>query len=128
MRILCDVHIPYRLVRHLRTKGVDATHVNRILAGYHTKDADIARYADETESILITKDGDCRDSHLLRGKPARLLRVTLGNLSNTELVEFIASHWNELERLFEDSPRCIELGRNGLRVLPRPEPPADPRR
>lgn len=82
MRVLCDVHIPYRLVRHLRTMGVDATHVNRILDGCHSKDADIARYADETASVLVTKDGDFRDSHLLRGEPARLLRVTLGNLSN----------------------------------------------
>jgi predicted nuclease of predicted toxin-antitoxin system len=31
MRVLCDVHIPYRLVNFLRERGVDATHVNRIL-------------------------------------------------------------------------------------------------
>jgi len=31
MRVLCDVHIPYRLVNFLRERGVDVTHVNRIL-------------------------------------------------------------------------------------------------
>lgn len=29
MRVLCDVHIPYRLVSWLRERGVDATHMNR---------------------------------------------------------------------------------------------------
>jgi predicted nuclease of predicted toxin-antitoxin system len=29
MRVLCDVHIPYRLISRLRDMGVDATHVNR---------------------------------------------------------------------------------------------------
>jgi len=72
--------------------GVDATQFNRVLDGCHTKGAEIARPADETASILVTKDGDFRDSRLLRDEPA---------------------------------PRCIELGRNGLRMPPRPESQAD---
>ena len=31
MRVLCDVHIPFRLVNRLREMGVDTTHVNRML-------------------------------------------------------------------------------------------------
>ncbi|AGA90757.1 hypothetical protein Thimo_1992 [Thioflavicoccus mobilis 8321] len=46
MRVLCDVHIPYRLVNRLRDLGVDATHVNRILDGSRTKDSAIAAYGD----------------------------------------------------------------------------------
>ncbi len=41
MRVLCDVHIPYRLVSRLRAIGVDATHVNRILDGLQITDAAI---------------------------------------------------------------------------------------
>jgi predicted nuclease of predicted toxin-antitoxin system len=52
MRVLCDVHIPYRLVNFLRERGVDATHVNRILNKWYTKDSEIARYADETGSLV----------------------------------------------------------------------------
>jgi predicted nuclease of predicted toxin-antitoxin system len=37
MQVLCDVHMPYRLVNQLRERGVDATHVNRILDGSETK-------------------------------------------------------------------------------------------
>jgi|PlaIllAssembly_1097288.scaffolds.fasta_scaffold2863849_1 predicted nuclease of predicted toxin-antitoxin system len=39
MKVLCDVHLSYRLVNRLRQRGVDAVHVNRILDGYATKDA-----------------------------------------------------------------------------------------
>ncbi len=41
MRVLCDVHIPYRLVSQLRELGIDATHVNRVLEGSRTKDSAI---------------------------------------------------------------------------------------
>jgi len=78
MRVLCDVHIPYRLVTFLRQRSVDATHVNRILDKWHTTDAAIANYVDETDSVLITKDSDFRDSHFLTGKPAQLVRITPG--------------------------------------------------
>ncbi|WP_296756526.1 DUF5615 family PIN-like protein [Thioalkalivibrio sp.] len=79
MRVLCDVHIPFRLVNRLREMGVDATHVNRVLDGSRTTDAAICAFVDQGGMLLITKDGDFRDSHYLRGSPARVLRVTLGN-------------------------------------------------
>jgi hypothetical protein len=46
MKVLCDVHLPYRLVNQLRTRGVDATQVNRIRDGTETKDAAVAAFAD----------------------------------------------------------------------------------
>jgi len=81
MRVFCDVHIPYRLVNFLRQRGIDAAHVNRILDGWYTKNSAIIEYVDATGSLLITKDGDFRDSHFLRGRPGRVLRITMGNLS-----------------------------------------------
>lgn len=67
MKVLCGVHLPYRLVNQLRTRGVDATHVNRILEGSETKDAAVAAFADANGMVPITKDSDSRDSHLLAG-------------------------------------------------------------
>jgi predicted nuclease of predicted toxin-antitoxin system len=46
MRVLCDVHIPFRLVNRLREMGVDATHVNRVLEGSGTTDAAICAFVD----------------------------------------------------------------------------------
>jgi len=55
MKVLCDVHLPYRLVNRLRQRGVDAIHVNRILDGSATKDAAVAAFADANDMVLITK-------------------------------------------------------------------------
>ncbi len=54
MKVLCDVHLPYRLVNRLRQRGVDAIHVNRILEGSATKDAAVAAFADANDRLLVS--------------------------------------------------------------------------
>ncbi len=44
-RILCDVHIAYKVVRFFKNKGYEAIHVNDILDGFHTKDADFTLHS-----------------------------------------------------------------------------------
>lgn len=119
MRVLCDVHIPYALVSRLREIGVDATHVNRVLDGSETSDSAIAAFVDANDMLLITEDGDFRDSHFLAGTPTRLLRVTLGNLPNTELMGLIESHWPTIAEFAEQRPCYIELSRGGIVRFPR---------
>lgn len=118
MRVLCDVHIPYRLVNRLRELGVDATHVNRILDGSGTQDGAIAKFADANGMLLITKDSDFRDSHLLQGSPARVLRLTLGNQTNSELIALVERHWQSIVRSYAGGRCYLELSRNGLIWLP----------
>jgi hypothetical protein len=45
--------------------GVDAAHVNRILDGSGTLDSAIASFRDANDMLLITKNGDLGDSHIL---------------------------------------------------------------
>jgi len=122
MRVLCDVHLPFGLVRRLREIGVDATHVNRILDGSRTSDSAIATFADANDMLLITKDGDFRDSHFLNRTPRRLLRITLGNLSNAELIARVERHWPDIAALAAEGRCYAELSREGLRRFPPPEP------
>ena len=114
MKVLCDVHLPYRLVNHLRQRGVDATHVNRILHGSRTNDAALAAFADANGMVIITKDSDFRDRHFLNGSPSRLIRVTLGNLSNDALLALFDEHWEALAKVLGENPRYIELGSEGV--------------
>jgi predicted nuclease of predicted toxin-antitoxin system len=119
MRVLCDVHIPYRLVSRLRQLGIDATHVNRILDGSETKDTDISAFVDANDMLLITKDGDFRASHLLTGRPARVVRLTLGNLSNSQLVAAVESSWSEIADCCRSGPCYLELSRRGCVLIAR---------
>jgi predicted nuclease of predicted toxin-antitoxin system len=61
------------------------------LDGSETKDSAILAFVDANDMLLIS--GDFRDTHFLIGTPARVLRVTLGNLSNTQLIELVEASW-----------------------------------
>lgn len=37
-KVLCDVHIAFKVVRFFKEKGYEAIHVNDILDSYYTKD------------------------------------------------------------------------------------------
>ncbi|WP_051021898.1 DUF5615 family PIN-like protein [Thioflavicoccus mobilis] len=68
--------------------------------------------------LLITKDGDFRDRHFLTGTPARVLRVTLGNLSNTELIALVEASWNAIAESCREQACYLELSRAGVVRLP----------
>ena len=87
MRVLCDVHIPYRLVNFLRERGVDVTHVNRILNKWYTKDSEIARYAISEWilsfwSLLVgwAERSEAQPTNLLLGNATLLPNLRLGSL------------------------------------------------
>ena len=70
----------------------------------------------------ITKDGDFRDSHFLHGTPARLLRITLGNLANAELTALVEAHWAIIAELAEQARCYMELSHAGIVRFPRDSP------
>ncbi len=96
MKILCDVHISYKIVRFFKQQNIEAFHVNELPDKWFSKDSFIADYADKNGHVLITKDEDFKNSHFLQGSPKHLIRITLGNISNEKL---IAIFTNNLERI-----------------------------
>ncbi len=86
MKLLCDVHISFKLVNYLRSLGYETVHVNQILDKWFTKDDAISSYADENDMIVLTKDIDFRNSFLIKNTPKKLVRIKLGNLSNAILI------------------------------------------
>jgi predicted nuclease of predicted toxin-antitoxin system len=112
MNFICDVHIPYRLVNHLLKTGHQATHVNRVLEGSKTKDTDIALFADTNDQIVVTKDEDFENLHFANNTPKKLIRVLLGNISTSELIQVFEKHLPEIEKLKEFNRFYIEIGKN----------------
>src|SRR5258708_4986533 len=72
-------------------------------------------FADREGRILITKDADFVDFHLLGGHPEKLLLVSTGNISNDELKTLLVPLIPDMVREFQ-SCRFIELTRSGLIV------------
>lgn len=41
MRVLCDVHIAFKIKRFFESKGIEAFHVNHLPNSWFTKDKDL---------------------------------------------------------------------------------------
>lgn len=115
MRFLVDAQLPRRLVRELKALGHDAIHTLDLPDRNATKDGEITVVADRDGRIVITKDSDFRDSHLLRGAPRRLLRITTGNIGNFDLIALFVRNLHAIEDAFEDADH-VELTADELIV------------
>lgn len=110
MKVLCDVHISFRLVKYLQSQEIDAVHVNAILDKWNTKDSDICRYADEHNYIVVTKDVDFRNSYFLQDTPGKVIRVCLGNISNRELIKLFEANLENFQKIYQKDRFYIEIG------------------
>lgn len=111
MNFLCDVHIPIKLSKFLQSKGHSARHVNQLPAKWHTNDSEICAIADQNQWIVITKDEDFRASFLLRRTPRKLIRVSLGNISNDALIELFSEHLALIGDIDKNQFFYLELGK-----------------
>jgi predicted nuclease of predicted toxin-antitoxin system len=71
--------------------------------------------ADRDQRAVVTKDADFVDGHLLRGRPARLLLVSTGNISNRDLEALVVPLIPDIVREFQ-THLFLELGPTGLVV------------
>jgi predicted nuclease of predicted toxin-antitoxin system len=62
-----------------------------------------------------TKDADFVNSHLLHARPAKLLLISTGNISNRELEQLVVPLIPDLVREFQ-AHTFLELGRAGIIV------------
>jgi predicted nuclease of predicted toxin-antitoxin system len=60
-------------------------HTSELPEGNRTTDA-LGEMADGESRVVVTKDRDFRDGHLLSGSPRRLLIVATGNNTNAALL------------------------------------------
>lgn len=115
MRFLVDTQLPLRLAKLLARSGHDALHTINLPDGNRTPDRVVAERADAQGRIVLTKDRDFRDSHLLSGTPARLLVVVTGNVSNDALLELFEEHLELITEAFGDAD-FVEIGPQALVV------------
>lgn len=113
MKFVVDAQLPARLARLLTSAGHGCTHTSQLPEGNRTTDARLAAHADNEDRVLITKDRDFRDGHLLSGTPRRLLVVATGNITNDELLELFEANLATIVDALEDAA-FVELGRQSL--------------
>lgn len=115
MKFLVDAQLPARLARFLCSSGHDAVHTSELAEGNRTTDVRIADLADDQDRVVVTKDRDFRDGHLLTGSPRRLLVVTTGNITNAALLSLFETHLAAIVAGLDEAD-FVELGPDSLVV------------
>jgi predicted nuclease of predicted toxin-antitoxin system len=115
VRFLVDAQLPLRLARLLVHAGHDAIHTTNLEDGNRSSDARVAQRADADDRVVVTKDRDFRDSHLLTGSPRRLLVVATGNITNSALRELFEEYVDAIVAAFDEAD-YVELGPRALIV------------
>lgn len=104
MRFLVDAQLPRRLAVWLAGAGHDAIHTLDLPHANRTLDDAICGVADAENRIVVTKDDDFVYSFLVQGRPARLLLIGTGNISNTELWAFVPEKTSGAGGVFRQLP------------------------
>lgn len=123
MKFLVDAQLPARLARFLNDAGHDALHSSELADGNRTTDVRIAEVADGEGRVVVTKDRDFRDGHLLSRSPRRLLVVATGNITNAALLALFEVNLGAVVGALGDAD-FVELGPETMVVHRRRQDPA----
>ncbi len=108
MKFLIDANLPFKLASSLKEKGYDVIHTDDLPDKEKTKDKEIREVSTEQNRVIITKDSDFLDSHIINGIPSKLLLVSTGNIINKSLIQLFDVHFESIVDLF-NSYDLIEL-------------------
>lgn len=121
MKFLVDAQLPARLSELLSGAGHDALHTRELPDGNRSTDSQIARRADADERVVVTKDQDFREAHLLAGSPRQLLVVATGSIANDALLSLFELNLDAIVSAFAEAS-FVQLTAEAL-MLGRPRDP-----
>lgn len=116
MKFLVDAQLPPGLCVLLRHAGHDVIHTLELPRQNQTPDSFLNQLSSAEQRVLITKDTDFYHSHLLHGRPWKLLLVRTGNARTRDLRDLFARHLTEIIPALEVNS-LVELDWTCVRVV-----------
>ena len=116
MNFLVDAHLPPGMCTVLEGARHDAIHTRQLAGQNRTSDGVINELSLKEERVVVTKDTDFYHSHLLHGKPWKLLLVRTGNLRARDLKALFEKHLPTILAALEQNS-LVELDRQSVRVV-----------
>ena len=101
MKFLVDAHLPPSLCAVLARHGHDANHTLDLPAKNAIKDSILNQLSVDEQRIVISKDSDFFYSHLVLGRPWKLVLVKTGNMAKEELCSLFERHLSKIEAALE---------------------------
>jgi predicted nuclease of predicted toxin-antitoxin system len=115
MKFLVDAHLPRRLMYLLRDAGYDAVHTTDLPLQNGTPDEVINEISLTEQRAIVTKDADFVSTHLIYGRPWKLLLISTGNIQNSDLHQLFEQNLGRIVEAF-GLHSYIELGRSHLTI------------
>jgi len=113
MKLLIDAQLPIKLAGLLKLMGHDAIHTRDLSLGNRTKDSEIIRISLQESRVVVTKDADFVETIILKSQPWKLLLVSTGNITNSELESLFTANLEKIVEGFVEFD-FIELDRANL--------------
>jgi predicted nuclease of predicted toxin-antitoxin system len=101
MKFLVDAHLPPGLGGLLQAAGHDAVHTRELPNQNLTADEVINTLSLAEQRVVVTKDSDFYHSHVLHGKPWKLLLIRTGNIRTRDLKSLFERHLPEIVTALE---------------------------
>ncbi len=113
MKLIIDAQLPTKLCEVMNELGFETIHVEELPSGDETSDREITGYADKNNLTVVTKDYDFYHSHMVLGKPRKLLLVTTGNIKNRQLLNLFRNNFMIIKSSLTTNT-FVELTNNGI--------------
>lgn len=109
MKLLLDENISRRLLPHLADAFPGSTHV--ALEGLQqTSDAAVWQFAKDHGFVVVSKDDDFTALSALRGRPPCLIKLSVGNCDNDQVLRVLLTQRDQIEaQLADPEVAMVEL-------------------
>src|ERR1700722_8610940 len=116
MKFVVDAHLPPGLCVLSQARGHDAIHTSQLSAQNRTTDEALNALSLKEQRVVVTQDTDFYYSHVLQGKPWKLLLVRTGNIRTRDLKALFERYLKEIVTALEQNS-LVELDRQSVRVV-----------
>ena len=116
MKFLVDAHLPPGLCALFQAGGHDAIHTSQLPAQNKTSDQVINELSVTDTRVVISKDTDFYYSHVLHGRPWKLLLVRTGNIRTRDLKELFQRQLPAILQTLENNS-LVELDRASVQIV-----------
>ncbi len=116
MKFVVDAHLPPGLCALLQAAGHDAIHTRQLTEQNRTTDEVLNALSLKEKRVVVTKDTDFYHSHVLHGKPWKLLLVRTGNIRTRDLRAVSGRHLPDIIAALEQNS-LVELDRQTVRII-----------
>ena len=116
MNFILDAHLPPSLRQIFASAGHEAIHTLDLPERNASRDSALNDLSVREQRVVVTKDTDFYYSHLLHGRPWKLVLIRTGNMGLRETKALFTTHLPAIAAALADCT-LVEVGRQSVSVV-----------